>query len=281
MLRAESITFFDTMTNLNDQQIATSVNFPQFDPALGVLDSVEVLLTVSAIDHRQWNVNNWGVQPRRHVYNFFTFRNASIGGAILINAIVEHPDIVEFFSPPIATYARDLYSDSGTSIFVADMGQLPAEFVGMADVTIDVNAGIQYALQTTSLTQTVHAQQATIEVTLTYEFHEDMDNDGVSDAFDNCPTISNADQDDSDNDTVGDVCDNCAVFFNPSQIDFDGDGVGDLCDNCPSIANPMQEDMNNDGVGDVCPCPDRGDMNDDGAVNANDIQLFVEKLLGG
>ena len=35
------------------------------------------------------------------------------------------------------------------------------------------------------------------------------------------------------------------------------------------------------GIGDVCPCPQRGDMNDDGLVDGNDNALFVEKLLGG
>ena len=35
----------------------------------------------------------------------------------------------------------------------------------------------------------------------------DTDNDGVSDNFDNCPSISNADQSDSNGDGLGDVCD--------------------------------------------------------------------------
>ena len=38
---------------------------------------------------------------------------------------------------------------------------------------------------------------------------------------------------------------------------------------------------NGDGIGDVCPCPERGDMSDDGVVDGNDIALFVERLLGG
>jgi len=86
---------------------------------------------------------------------------------------------------------------------------------------------------------------------------------------------------DADNDGVIDDCDNCPLVFNPGQTDIDGDGVGDLCDNCPNIANPGQADTNGDGIGDACPCPARGDMNDDGLVDGNDISLFVETLLGG
>lgn len=86
---------------------------------------------------------------------------------------------------------------------------------------------------------------------------------------------------DGDNDGVIDDCDNCPSLRNPSQLDSDGDGVGDLCDNCPDMPNADQADMNEDGVGDVCPCPQRGDMNDDGVVNGEDIILFVERVLAG
>ncbi|MFW6067541.1 MAG: thrombospondin type 3 repeat-containing protein [Myxococcota bacterium] len=38
------------------------------------------------------------------------------------------------------------------------------------------------------------------------EFHWDHDEDGVVDAFDNCPDVSNVDQQDSDGDGLGDAC---------------------------------------------------------------------------
>jgi uncharacterized delta-60 repeat protein len=67
--------------------------------------------------------------------------------------------------------------------------------------------------------------------------------DGIGDACDNCPSVSNPGQEDADNDGVGNVCDTCT--------DTDGDGFGNpgypenTCpvDNCPSVSNPGQEDI--------------------------------------
>jgi Thrombospondin type 3 repeat len=69
----------------------------------------------------------------------------------------------------------------------------------------------------------------------------DQDHDGVSNARDNCPTVSNPDQRDSDGDGIGDVCD-----------DSDGDRITDDKDNCPTVSNPDQRDSDGDGIGDVC-----------------------------
>ena len=58
----------------------------------------------------------------------------------------------------------------------------------------------------------------------------DTDGDGVPDASDNCPSVSNPGQEDGDGDGLGDVCDNCPSEPNPGQADTDGDGIGDACD---------------------------------------------------
>ncbi|WP_437636472.1 DNRLRE domain-containing protein [Sorangium sp. So ce854] len=80
----------------------------------------------------------------------------------------------------------------------------------------------------------------------------DSDADAVSDTFDNCPLVANADQADADADGVGDACDSCPLAANASQTDADADGVGDLCDNCPGDANPGQGDDDADGEGNAC-----------------------------
>ncbi len=128
---------------------------------------------------------------------------------------------------------------------------------------------------------------------------DDLDEDGVSDESDNCPSVVNADQSDVNGDGIGDACqpndsdgdgwpnnrDNCPTVPNPGQADADGDGIGDVCeppdidgdnvpdatDNCREVPNPSQADADHDGVGDAC----EPDWDLDGVANDRDNCLLV------
>ena len=67
---------------------------------------------------------------------------------------------------------------------------------------------ISFSLLTTTTTTTVPPTTTTVPpTTTTTTVSSDMDNDGVLNAADNCPTVYNSDQLDSDGDGFGDVCD--------------------------------------------------------------------------
>ncbi|MBX7106705.1 MAG: amidohydrolase family protein, partial [Gemmataceae bacterium] len=71
----------------------------------------------------------------------------------------------------------------------------------------------------------------------------DGDGDGAGDVCDTCPMDANnactpPDANDLDDDSVPNAYDNCPVTANANQKDTDNDGHGDACDKCASVANP-------------------------------------------
>lgn len=147
--------------------------------------------------------------------------------------------------------------------------------------------------------------------------HPDTDNDGVIDFFDNCPLNSNPDQQDLDTDGIGDVCDICPTVANddiadpdldglgnfaecvagtdPALWDTDGDGLRDGDEVDLWFTDPLEVDTDLDGFDDYLetqlgtgpnlatefPATSNGDVNGDGLLDARDILLAQQALLGG
>ena len=132
---------------------------------------------------------------------------------------------------------------------------------------------------------------------------DDVDEDGIADYLDICPSVSNPPDEngiqdatvcsDIDGDGLSDRVDNCPDLYNPRQRDGDEDGIGDWCDNCRFVANPDQADADEDGFGDACikdadgdgisdsedncptvPNPDQANADDDLRGDACDVGLM-------
>ncbi len=82
----------------------------------------------------------------------------------------------------------------------------------------------------------------------------DVDDDGVGNDVDNCPTIYNpaqaGEQPDEDEDGLGDACDPTPSTHEGNDID--ADAVSQPEDNCPQIENADQADADGNGIGDAC-----------------------------
>ena len=90
---------------------------------------------------------------------------------------------------------------------------------------------------------------------------DDRDQDGVTDAADNCPDVPNPTQADTDDDGVGNACDECE---GPDDLDSDGDTIPDACDLCAGFDDLIDED--GDGVPAGCDaCPEDPQKTEPGA----------------
>ncbi len=177
---------------------------------------------------------------------------------------------------------------------------------GSANISVVTqNASGNLSFTANAVTSTLDANSANNSDTESTTVSGDSDGDGILDANDNCPNLSNANQADNDGDRFGDACDsdddndgiadtsdNCPLASNANQADFDGDRIGDVCDsdrdgdgsantsdNCPLIANADQANTDGDTVGNVCDnCPsvsnsNQADANGNGIGDACEVKF--------
>jgi len=105
-----------------------------------------------------------------------------------------------------------------------------------------------------------------------FGFGVDSDNDGIQDAMDNCPTVSNPSQIDSDLDGIGDACDITGCCVKEGDANHNGSlNVVDIT----YLVNFLFKG------GPIYSCKDEADANDNGSVNVVDVTYLVNYLFKG
>ena len=121
---------------------------------------------------------------------------------------------------------------------------------------------------------------------------QDVDEDGVPDAVDNCAEVPNPGQEDFNANGVGDACEDSdqdgiwdylelVLGTDPSVQDTDGDGLTDGAEVDLFGTNPLLVDTDGDGISDslellippTTSCP--GDLNGDNAVTVVDLLMLL------
>lgn len=185
------------------------------DPAFGDYSSGTVLaeqeVTNTKISFPQTSAQRW--------YVTFTYSQPLRINEIAINPTKPDWQIfnLRFLAKPSQNYRIYMLPDQDVYIPTSEMGNLLDDNISVLPVKLSfTNENPLY-------------QRA------------DQDNDRIFDIRDNCPQVSNPDQEDVNRNGIGDACE-----------DFDLDGVLNINDNCPDVANRYQQDEDGDGIGDHC-----------------------------
>lgn len=260
-----------------DGNLDTSFNFP--------VSISEAVILIDLGEGNSANVIDFVLAPKSKLWN-----NSSLEGSqdnIIFTTIqnpVEHNrELDSFFTLKSNSYrylrvTLNLKSDleiseiliyksqSSKILFNAEASQTYRLFYGnlKKDILPLIEKGVDLTVENNLPILTLGEEQ------LNEGYNSDLDQDGISNAKDNCPLDSNADQKDNDKDSIGDECDLSPFMLSNVNQDSDYDLIDDYIDNCPYLKNTNQLDSNRNQIGDICE-----DNDTDGILNALDNCIDV------
>jgi C1A family cysteine protease len=178
-----------------------------------------------------------------------------------------------YFSPKMIYYQGGDYAFDGLSTeidgtFVFDftditgaLGRSTRFYLRLTDLSLDGSLEVKsfrlidevndVTIDSLTLPQTVNGETEYVYV----DYIIDRDGDGVEDALDNCPAVTNQSQSDNDGDGQGDACD----------TDDDNDGVSDVQEQAIG-SDPFSPDTDGDGVSDGQEILDKSSPIDQGSA---------------
>ena len=109
-------------------------------------------------------------------------------------------------------------------------------------------------------------------------FDNDIDNDGFTLFNDNCPLISNPNQEDQDNDSIGDLCDPCNnLVYLTGNLNGDTDSGNNPIINIFDVLS-LADYLSNGEAQNICTEPTLN-INDDTNINMVDLISLVQAIL--
>ncbi len=163
---------------------------------------------------------------------------------------------------PLGTTLTAWFDDDGVVYMNGGVVHINDDHFASGTRAVDIAGSLQAGRNSIAIWATDAYYGGCQSVILQAAIVVDIDQDGVLDPEDNCPSVPNAGQENNVHPGTfsGDYCE-----------DPEPDGVYDVVDNCPDTANPLQDNFDADALGDACDGDDDGDgyWDDDESLKAS------------